>query len=300
MNHKEKAGKAPAFQFYVQDFLMGTADFSAAEVGGYILLLCRQWDKGPLPDDDKKLCKIARVKRSSLIQIRSKFTKDGAGMIFNVRLEMVRQEQAEYRATQSKKGKSGADKRWHRDGTGIPQPMPGDSSSSSSSSSSSISSSKEDDERKKSPAPDYLKSKISGPYQGEKKALEILAAGLAADELWLEIVAKQQSKTIEEVKALIPIFKDHCITIKTGEKTEKDFAEHFMSWIRKQKNIAVNGKRSAAGFPDHWDEQFSKKLSGPELSKYWEHLRGLGLAPKRNRFQVITDWVPANQIQAHG
>ena len=36
-------GKAPAFQFYASDFVMGTAEMSAHDVGVYMRMLCHEW-----------------------------------------------------------------------------------------------------------------------------------------------------------------------------------------------------------------------------------------------------------------
>ena len=44
----------PYFPLYVQDFLMGTMGMSDAEVAAYIRLLCLQWDKGEIQEDDIK------------------------------------------------------------------------------------------------------------------------------------------------------------------------------------------------------------------------------------------------------
>lgn len=105
---KEKENKSPAFQFYVQDFLMGTLEFSAEEVGGYIRLLCHQWDKGGLPNDDKKLIQLSGLRTKTLPAVKQKFTAGTDGLLRNDRLEKVRAEQKEYRDKQ----KARAEKRW--------------------------------------------------------------------------------------------------------------------------------------------------------------------------------------------
>lgn len=138
--------KSPAFQLYVQDFLNGTSEMTAEEVGGYIRLLCRQWDKGGLPDDDVKLRKISGVKLKSLKAIREKFLKKSDGLLYNTRLEKVLKDQHEYKLTQSLSGKEGAKARWGRHEVAIGSPMAKNGSSSSSSSSPSIV--VDDDERK--------------------------------------------------------------------------------------------------------------------------------------------------------
>ncbi len=105
--------KAPAFQFYADDFLAGTSDMSAEEVGGYIRLLCHQWTKGGIPNDEDRAGRIAGLMGSpSVGYVLAKFSLCEDGMLRNARLEQVRAEQAAFRAKQSTAGRSGAEKRW--------------------------------------------------------------------------------------------------------------------------------------------------------------------------------------------
>ena len=105
--------KAPAFQFYADDFLAGTSDMSAEEVGGYIRLLCHQWTKGGIPNDEDRAGRMAGLMGSpSVGYVLAKFSLCDDGMLRNARLEQVRAEQAAFRAKQSTAGRSGAEKRW--------------------------------------------------------------------------------------------------------------------------------------------------------------------------------------------
>ena len=105
--------KAPAFQFYADDFLAGTSDMSAEEVGGYIRLLCHQWTKGGIPNDEDRAGRMAGLMGSpSVGYVLAKFSLCEDGMLRNARLEQVRAEQAAFRAKQSTAGRSGAEKRW--------------------------------------------------------------------------------------------------------------------------------------------------------------------------------------------
>lgn len=141
----------------------------------------------------------------------------------------------------------------------------------------------------------------SAPASGifeSKKSLEELASTLSGDDRWIEQVCMKTSKSREDIVALIGTFKLHCETIKTGPKTETDFARHFLNWVSKARSIVVNGKSSAAGFPDHYDRSYESKLQGAGLSAYWAHLRSIGLAPKKNQRGDTLDWQPANQRAA--
>lgn len=70
--------KDPAFLFYPQDFLVGVMDMTDEEVGVYIRLLCRQHQKGHIPE---------RVILRSPEAVQEKFIKDSTGKYYNERLE---------------------------------------------------------------------------------------------------------------------------------------------------------------------------------------------------------------------
>ena len=109
--------RAPAFQLYADDFLGGTADMSAEEVGAYIRLLCHQWNKGGLPNDPDRLAKMAGLMAvpmasPSLGYVLAKFQPCADGQLRNERLEKVRAESESYRKNQSENGKKGTKTRW--------------------------------------------------------------------------------------------------------------------------------------------------------------------------------------------
>jgi len=114
MSSKNKR-KAPAFQLYADDFLAGTADMTAEEVGGFIRLLCHQWAKGGLPDSEERTGMMAGLMGSpSLRYVLSKFDKDPSdGLLKNKRLESVRSEKDAYLRGQSESGLKGALARWN-------------------------------------------------------------------------------------------------------------------------------------------------------------------------------------------
>lgn len=100
--------KSPAFQFYPQDFLVGTAILSAEETGAYIRLLCYQWTNDGLPNDQVILARIAGCGGNAIASIWHKFGICDDGMIRNKRLDEIKNSQIEFRAKQ----KSNAQKRW--------------------------------------------------------------------------------------------------------------------------------------------------------------------------------------------
>ncbi len=111
----ESKRKAPAFQFYADDFLAGTSDMSAEEVGGYIRLLCHQWTKGGIPNDQERAARMAGLMGSpSIGYVLAKFSPCDDGMLRNARLEQVRDQQTAFKAKQAVSGKAGAEKRWKK------------------------------------------------------------------------------------------------------------------------------------------------------------------------------------------
>lgn len=112
MNEDNKR-KAPAFLFYADDFLAGTADMSAEEVGGYIRLLCHQWTKGSIPNDPERVARMAGLIGSPCVgYVLAKFRLCDGHTLKNARLEKVREEHQAFKARQSTAGANGAAKRW--------------------------------------------------------------------------------------------------------------------------------------------------------------------------------------------
>jgi uncharacterized protein YdaU (DUF1376 family) len=107
---------SPAFQFYVADFLVGTAEMTAEEVGGYIRLLCYQWSKGGLPIENKKLMQLSGLfDLDSLNTVKTKFIEIN-GLLKNERIEKTRGEQDDYRLKQSEASKKSWENRRLRNG----------------------------------------------------------------------------------------------------------------------------------------------------------------------------------------
>lgn len=96
---------------WVSDFLGDTLDLDAAEVGAYMLLLMAQWnrDGNSLPDDHKKLQRIARCGRNwprIWEHIAHYFDRDEDG-IYSKRLRLEAQNVAAKRAVNAQNGARG-------------------------------------------------------------------------------------------------------------------------------------------------------------------------------------------------
>ena len=92
---------------------------TAEQVGGYMLLLCCQWEQGSVPPDDASLKRIARCSQSALAAIKVKFIVCEDGQLRNERMENIRRERDEFCKAQGRK----ANKRWKNRGS--PPAMPG-------------------------------------------------------------------------------------------------------------------------------------------------------------------------------
>jgi uncharacterized protein YdaU (DUF1376 family) len=119
MNEDKKTRKAPAFQFYADDFLAGTITMTNEERGAYIALLCIQWSKEALTENDFQRVCMGMPPHSQRI-CQSKFQIDAEGNYKNQRLETEREKQVQYR----KKQTDNANKRWLGNATALPADMP--------------------------------------------------------------------------------------------------------------------------------------------------------------------------------
>lgn len=114
--------KSPAFQFYAQDFLTGTASMSLQEVGAYIRLLAHQWHSGSVPEEANDRARLLGCARAQERELWKKVGKKFVlvdGVYINERLEEERRKQTEYRRRQSDNGRASAEaRRNHRANSG--------------------------------------------------------------------------------------------------------------------------------------------------------------------------------------
>ena len=120
MNQEQKQkGRSPAFQFYADDFLAGTITMTNEEKGAYISLLCIQWSRGFLSENDfQRVCAGMPTHSHGICQ--GKFEVDSEGHYRNKRLEVERAKQREY----SEKQREIANRRWKTDAKAMPTHMP--------------------------------------------------------------------------------------------------------------------------------------------------------------------------------
>ena len=121
MKETKPKGRAPAFQFYADDFLAGTMTMTNEERGAYISLLCLQWSKGFVTElDIQRICLGMPTHCQGICQ--GKFEVGEDGHYRNKRLEVERAKQKE----RSEKQRDIANLRWNKDANAMPTHMPDD------------------------------------------------------------------------------------------------------------------------------------------------------------------------------
>lgn len=118
--------------FYVGDYLADTMHLSAAEHGGYLMLILHYWKSGPIPDDDARLAIISRLgdawgNASGIIRA---FFKHRDGMLVHDRIDREKVSASSNKSKKVAKAKAAADARWKNNAQsnacGMPQVMHGE------------------------------------------------------------------------------------------------------------------------------------------------------------------------------
>jgi len=90
--------KDPAFLFYPKDWLEGTSELSPTEKGVYIDLLANQHQKGDLPKDTARLCRLVSLSEADFLPIwevvKTKFLMNSNDRLTNKRLTEVMTERS--------------------------------------------------------------------------------------------------------------------------------------------------------------------------------------------------------------
>jgi uncharacterized protein YdaU (DUF1376 family) len=110
----------PFMPLFFGDFLASTPTWDGEERALYLLLLAYQWSAGPLPDDVRRLARMAGYEYEKfeclwLNVVRSKFDATSEGLV-NPRLEDHRQKALAISKKRAELGKAGAARRWKADG----------------------------------------------------------------------------------------------------------------------------------------------------------------------------------------
>ena len=217
--------KAPAFQFYADDFIGGTVVLTAEDVGAYMRLLCYQWGNGAIPSRKELVDRIAGCVVGS--DVMSKFT-DGK----NPRMEREREKQAEYRLQQSAKGKASAQARLHRGSTAVqPSGAPEVNSPSPSPSPS------------PTPAPNSITSDFPEgflPTLSPKAAKAGRKAKKKTDEEWIAGMEKMDCYRAVTLRDELGLAQAWC-DAHARQCTRQFFNRWLMRAVEKTRTITTNG-----------------------------------------------------------
>jgi len=97
------------FPFYYGKFNSATQLFTAEAIGTYIIMLNYQWDNGGLPNDVDELCVLTKSSLKSVEKVLTKFDLMEDGLLWNERLEEIREEQhAKYLKSKEKADRANA------------------------------------------------------------------------------------------------------------------------------------------------------------------------------------------------
>lgn len=95
------------FPLFYQRFLTSTTGWTDEQVGAYLRLLIYQFDKGSIPNDPKKLKKIAQKSIKNWSLFESKFVKNNEGDLINIVMEEIRNEINNKKEVNKLNGKKG-------------------------------------------------------------------------------------------------------------------------------------------------------------------------------------------------
>lgn len=108
--------KPPAFQFYANDFLIDTIEWTLEERGAHITLLSYEWDKGSIPASSQALARLIGVDKKDFERIwlvvgeKYQPMKGKKDRLVNRRLEEEREKQRKRREKLQLAGRKGGKK----------------------------------------------------------------------------------------------------------------------------------------------------------------------------------------------
>ena len=109
-----KSKSLPNMPLWADDWIGGTMMMSTAEEGLYLRLILAQWKNGPLPMDERKLRRIARLDQDEWDEqwpeVKSKF-EEVNGRLINPKCADVTSRQGEYIEQKRRAGKKSAEAR---------------------------------------------------------------------------------------------------------------------------------------------------------------------------------------------
>ena len=110
-------GRLDWFPLYAGKFLNSrkVRRMTDGQVGSYILLLCEQWEGGPLQNDPAELARIGKTNQKKAMTVVEMCFKLTAKGWVNRRLNEVLREQTKKKTKASRDAKKAADARWEKE-----------------------------------------------------------------------------------------------------------------------------------------------------------------------------------------
>lgn len=168
---------------------------------------------------------------------------------------------------------------------------------------------------------DYIAALDTGYLGGECQSLiQTIYKGKNIDwstqELSLVLMQKQKDKGNVKIALWCTTYERYCgVKYKVSGKESKQIQKYDITepllkayfesteWWAAQKSLTgymthyneirrVTEQGTGRKWPNGWDKTFEQKLSPPELSEYWRHLRSIGLEPKKNAVGNTIGWIP--------
>ncbi len=252
--------KDPAVLWYWNDWHGGTITFSRHLKGCYMDLLYAQFNNGHLSLEEIRT--VLGTDFSHWDTLQKKFARDAAGKFFNEKLDRVKAERKAFSEKQSLRAKNGWDK---RSGNAAALPIENEN------------------------ANEVVKDL--------KKVCAENISELRTDVIFHEQVCMATGLAMEKTKKYLETFISQKIIGDELAKPLNDCRSHFVNWVKIEIKKEERGKPGQFNgkFPDYYDDKLVKTMDGAQLSKYRQHLHGLGLVPKKNRFQEVIDYIPKEQ-----
>lgn len=230
MKETKQKNRAPAFQFYADDFLAGTMTMTNEERGAYISLLCLQWSKGFVTElDIQRICLGMPTHCQGICQ--SKFEIGEDGNYRNRRLEKERDKQKE----RSEKQREIANLRWSKDANAMPTHMPDDANAYA------------------KPIPEScFPSPSPSPIEDIKKEPKELPPDLEAFRLRVGAMVRRRPGTHwspKEIKALKEIFafetpEEDLVALETRYKSNDPYLRRELMTLLNNWNGEIDKSRS--------------------------------------------------------
>jgi len=248
---------------YFKDLNETTKDWFDEEFGAYVRLLIHQWSQGVVPEEMKRLVKIAESAEKNWHVIGKKFSKTKNGLQ-NKRLEEIRAEKNAFNLKQKINGKRGGRPRKNK-----PNQNPDLTQTIS--------------QQQTQTEPLIRSSSSISSSNQEKKENGIYPALTEVETYFTENgFSKELAKRF---------FNGYSVTnwIDAGGNQILNWKQKAQQVWFKDENKKYTSTGTGSKFPDYYDPKLETELGKgsdlKQLDKYYQHLRALGFRKVNNEWQ---------------